>query len=56
MKRQRYIVSQLLNEWVVRDTELLKRRKRSIVYVGATKEDAEAYCNARNNELKARAG
>jgi len=44
----RYIVSQLLNTWVVRDKELLKRKKRSIVEE-FTDEDAAHACAARLN-------
>ena len=46
---KRYIVSQALNTWVVRDTEQLKRKKRSVVYECTTKEDAESVCKLCNS-------
>ena len=45
---QRYIVSQLLNTWAVRDRELLKVKKRSIVYETDNESDAAVVCAACN--------
>lgn len=44
----RYKVSKLLNTWVVRDTDLLKKHQRSVVAEFQTEEEANDFCGKLN--------
>jgi hypothetical protein len=45
----RFIVARQLNTWVVRDTDLLRQKKKSVVYEAVTREDAESVCKLCND-------
>lgn len=48
----RYVVSQALNTWIVRDKELLKAHKRSVIAEFNTKREADDFCGQLNAGLQ----